>query len=278
MLFFVVVLVWSSNWPIMKSGLSYVDPLNFVQHRFLFSALALSPFLIFLRRRVPRDKETLTRLLLLGVINALGIVATNMGLLYEKSGISAVLTYTQPLFVFCMAVPFLKEKAKASRLLGVLIGFLGVIALSLWKIGSIGIFTVSNILLIIGAFLWALSIVYYKKLLGHVDSIITNIFQLAVGVAILTMLNATIGGFLFPLSAAYISIVLYAAVAASSLGLTLWLYLLRDEEAMVLSSSSFIIPLCALFFGWLLLGENIELNSLFGSALIMTGVYLVNRT
>jgi drug/metabolite transporter (DMT)-like permease len=271
----------------MKSGLSYVDPLNFAQHRFLFSALALSPFLIFLRRRVPRDRETLTRLLLLGVINALGIVATNIGLLYEKSGISAVLTYTPPLFVFCMAVPFLKEKAKASRLLGVLIGFVGVIALSLWKIviapslwkiGSIGIFTVSNILLIIGAFLWALSIVYCKKLLGHVDSIITNIFQLTVGVAILTMLNATIGGFLFPLSAAYIRIVLYAAVAASSLGLTLWLYLLRDEEAMVLSSSSFIIPLCALFFGWLLLGENIELNSLFGSALIMTGVYLVNRT
>lgn len=262
----------------MKSGLSYVDPLNFVQHRFLFSALALSPFLIFLRRRVPRDRETLTRLVLLGVINALGIVATNIGLLSEKSGISAVLTYTQPLFVFCMAVPFLEEKAKASRLLGVLVGFLGVITLSLWKIGSTGIFTVSNVLLVIGAFLWALSIVYYKKLLGHVDSIVANIFQLAVGVAILTVLNATIGGFLFPLSAGYISIVLYAAVAASSLGLTLWLYLLRDEEAMVLSSSSFIVPLSALFFGWLLLGENIELNSLLGSALIMTGVYLVNRT
>ena len=121
----------------MKSGLSYVDPLNFVLHRFLFSALALSPFLVILKERAPRDRESWVRLLLLGVINALGIFLTNVGLLYEKSGMSAVLTYTQPLFVFCMAVPFLKEKAKARRLLGVVIGFSGVVVLPLGKIRAL---------------------------------------------------------------------------------------------------------------------------------------------
>lgn len=72
----------------MKGGLSYVDPLNFVLHRFLFMALALSPFLAILKERVPRDRETMVRLLLLGVINASGIFLTNVGPLYEKSGIS----------------------------------------------------------------------------------------------------------------------------------------------------------------------------------------------
>jgi len=261
----------------MKSGLEYVAPLDFVLHRFLFSALALSPFVIVLKGRIPKDKETLSRLLLLGLINALGIVLTNMGLVYEKSGIGAVLTYTQPLFVFCMAVPFLKEKAKGSRILGLPAGFLGVAALSLGKIGSIGTSTTSCILLVGGAFLWAVTIIYYKKLLSHVDPIVTNIIQLAVGAATLAPLSALTGGFHFPLSAEYIAIVLYAAVAASSLGLTIWLYLLKDEEATVLSSSSFIVPMSALFFGWLLLGEIVELSSLFGAVLILVGVYLVNR-
>jgi len=276
--FLLVVLVWSTNWPVMKSGLDYVAPLNFVLHRFLFSTLALSPFVIALRERIPRDKETLSRLLLLGLINASGIVLTNMGLVYEKSGIGAVLTYTQPLFVFCMAVPFLKEKAKASRILGLPAGFLGVAALSLGKIGSIGTSTTSSILLVAGAFLWAVTVIYYKKLLSHVDPIITNIIQLAVGAATIAPLNALTGGFHFPLSAEYVAIILYAAVAASSLGLTIWLYLLKDEEATILSSSSFIVPMSALFFGWLLLGESVELSSLFGAVLILVGVYLVNRT
>jgi len=273
-----VVLVWSTNWPVMKSGLEYVAPLDFVLHRFLFSALALSPFVIVLKGRIPKDKETLSRLLLLGLINVLGVVLTNMGLVYEKSGIGAVLTYTQPLFVFCMAVPFLKEKAKGSRILGLPAGFLGVAALSLGKTGSIGTSITSSILLVGGAFLWAVTIIYYKKLLSHVDPIVTNIIQLAVGAATLAPLSALTGGFHFPLSAEYVAIVLYAAMAASGLGLTIWLYLLKDEEATVLSSSSFIVPMSALFFGWLLLGEIVELSSLFGAVLILVGVYLVNRT
>ncbi|HIE18705.1 TPA: hypothetical protein EYP75_03165, partial [Candidatus Bathyarchaeota archaeon] len=48
MLFFIVVLIWSSNWAVMKSGLSYVKPLTFVFHRFLFSSLFLSSSIITL--------------------------------------------------------------------------------------------------------------------------------------------------------------------------------------------------------------------------------------
>ena len=82
--------------------------------------------------------------------------------------------------------------------------------------------------MIIGAFLWAVSIVHYKKILTHIDSIVTNIIQLTVGTIILTLLNAAFGGFYFPLSGAYIPIVLYASVGASSFALTIWIFLLRE--------------------------------------------------
>lgn len=276
--FLIVVLIWGSNWPVMKSGLRYVDPLSFVWHRFLLSALALSPLLVVLWRRVPRDRKNLAGLFLLGVIGASGIISTNVGLSYEKSGISAVLTYTQPLFVFCLAVPFLKEEFKASRLLGVFTGFSGVVALSLREAGFFESFIYSVLLLLVGAFLWAVAIVYYKRLLSHIDPVVANIVQLGAGAVLLTPLSAIFGGFSFPLSAAYLPIILYASVGASGVALTIWTFLLREEEATVLSSSSFIIPMAALFFGWLLLGESVEPRSLLGAALIMVGVYLVNKT
>jgi len=278
LLFLSVVLIWASNWAVMKIGLKYVSPLNFVLDRFLLSSLALSPLLIFLRERIPHDKETLVKLFLLGVINAVCVASTNIGLVYEKSGISAILTYTQPLFVFCFALSFLKEKAGISKLLGVFIGFSGVVALSIGESNPAESLSYPVFFLLMGAFLWAVTIVYYKKLLSHVDPVVTNAVQLTASAILLAPLASAFEGLSFPLTHLYILIILYTSVFASAIGLTLWVFLLREEDATVLSSSSFMIPIVALFFGWLLIGENVELKSLLSIGLVASGVYLVNKS
>ena len=57
------------------------------------------------------------------------MIAQTVGLAGESSGIDAVVTYSQPLFVFCLAVPFLGERIVLNRTIGTLIGFLGVVML-----------------------------------------------------------------------------------------------------------------------------------------------------
>jgi len=261
----------------MKSGLSYAEPLTFVFHRFLFSALFLAPSIIFLSGRIPRKRGDLARLLLLGVINALGILSTNIGLVGEKSGLSAVVTYTQPLFVFCMAIPLLNEKVRLSKIVGILIGFLGVVIISLRGKMLLDGLTSSIFFLLFGAFLWAVSTVYYKKFLSHIDPIIINIFQMSFGALLLGLPLISSGELNFPASTDYLMMVLYASIGASAIAFTIWIHLLREEEATVLSSSSLIVPMVALFFGWLLLKEVIELQAVIGAVLVTLGVYLVNR-
>jgi drug/metabolite transporter (DMT)-like permease len=46
---------------------------------------------------------------------------------------------------------------------------------------------------------------------------------------------------------------------------------LRDEEAITLSSSTLLVPAVALLFGWQFLGENLNFESLLGSALTLVG-------
>ncbi len=258
----------------MKVGLSYVPPVCFVLHRFILSTIALSPAFVFMHRKIPRDGPSLLKLLVLCVINAFGIIATNIGLVEESSGIGAVLTYTQPFFVFCLAVPFLKESVTVVKVLGTAVGFLGVVILSLNSIGS---FTLnSTFMMILGAFLWAVTVIYYKKLLSHVDPLITSFFQLSVGIIPLAALSFVTGGIVVPRDLNYLWIILYASIGASAIGWTLWLLLLREEDATVLSGSSFIVPMIALIFGWWILGEHIQVRSVVGSVLILAGVYLVN--
>lgn len=275
-LFIILVLLWSLNWTVMKSGLKYVDPLNFVLHRLIFSALALGPSLLIFRNKIPKDSRSLVMLFFSGVIWTLAELSINIGLTYETSGVSAIITYTQPLFVFCMAVPFLKEKTNVSKLMGLFIGFSGVFVLSLSSL-SIETLTASLYFLLLGAFLVAVSVIFYKKFITHIEPLIASVVQLSVGAFLLGLMNLAFGDFYWPLSIDYLFIVLYSSIGTLSVALTIWLYLLREEDATTLSSSSLIVPLVAFIFGWVLLVEPVELKSILGAILIAIGAYLVNR-
>jgi len=255
-------------------GLSFVHPVTFLLQRFTISAVVLSPIPLLLRKRIPQDSDTLVKLTLFCLMCVLGITAMHVGLVEESSGIGAVLTYTQPLFVYCLAVPFLKERVTAIKVLGILAGFVGVVVLFLGKVGS---FTFNSALIMLfAAFSWAVSVVYYKKHLSHIDPFIANFFQLPISIFPLDLLSVFTKSFVFPVDTTYLWIILYVSVGPLVVGWTIWLFLLKEEEATVVSGSSFIVPLAALFFGWQILGENVSVQSMVGAALVLGGMYLVN--
>jgi drug/metabolite transporter (DMT)-like permease len=74
----------------------------------------------------------------------------------------------------------------------------------------------------------------------------------------------------------YFAILAYAGIGSTAVGMTIWLYLLKEEGASSLSGSTLIVPVIALFFGWWLIGEPLDIRSLVGSCLVLAGVYLVN--
>jgi len=278
-LFLFVVFVWSSGWSVMKVALAYVDPLNFALQRFVLSTLVLSPLLVHARKKIRVNKTAIPKLLVLAAVNTASIVPLYWGLVYETSGIGAILTYTQPLFVFCFCVLFLKSEAKPVRLLGAFVGFSGVVVLSVERAGSIQISpSIGDVLLLLGAFLWAVAIVYYKKSLSDVDPILTSVIQQALGAVIVAPLALGVEGFSLPLTPSYLMMVLYLGIFGSGITVYLWLFLIRDEDVTVLALSSFLIPMVAVFLGWLFLAENIQPISFLGVAMILIGLYLTNRS
>lgn len=265
---------WGSNWSIMKMGLGFVSPIAFVLHRFVLSVTVLFPLFLVLRGKLPRDSQTLFRLVVLCLIFVSIIILQALGLVNGNSGISAVLTYTQPLFVFCLAIPILREQVTVAKLLGVAIGFTGVVVLSLGRTAS---FTLDSVLiLLLSALAWAVAVLYYKKYLSHVDPFVTHFLQLAVGTVPLVIWSLATSSFAVPASMSYIGILFYSSVGALAFGNIIYLFLLRQEEATTLSGSTLIIPTVALLFGWLLLGESPSPESLLGAALTLGGVCLVN--
>lgn len=274
LLFLFVVLLWGSNWSIMKISLGFVAPITLVLHQFIISTIVLSPVIFVSWRKIPRDRNTLGKLLFYSLIVAFQIIAQRVGLSSESSGIGAVFTYTFPLFVCCFATLLLGEKVTATKFFGIMMGFMGVFVLLVAKTSSF--MSSSSLILIFGAFLWALTVLYYKKFLTHVDPIITVLFQLPTGILPAAILSLFTNSFVLETRTTYVLTTLYSSIGALVIGGVTWLFLLKEEEANVLSGSSFIVPVVALLFGWGLLGEPIYIESALGSALVLAGLYLVN--
>jgi drug/metabolite transporter (DMT)-like permease len=263
----------------MKIGLMFVDPLSFVMQRFILASIVLLAIMPLRVKVFPRDRKTWLRLFILSLINTTQITFIHVGLMYENSGLSSLVTYTQPLFVFCLAVPFLGEKASVVRVLGALTGFLGVVILYAEKI-SLTMNLLNPILfLIFGAFLWAVTIVYYKKFVSHVDPLLVNVVQLSLGFAFISAVALALRGnaLEFSFSTQYVFALLYSSIIGLAIGLTIWLILIRKEETISVTTSSLIIPVVAAMFGWILLGENIGFLSFLSFVLVLMGIYLVNR-
>ena len=258
----------------MKTTLTFVSPLNFSRQSFFFAALALSPILLFNHGKIPRDGESIGKLLVFSFFNVASFVAVFVGLANEESGIASVLTFTQPLFLFVLAVPFLNEEMTSSRILGGLFGFVGVVVLSF---RGLGLFSLeSTFVLLLGALLWAVASVFYKRHMTQIDPVFANFFVYIVGAILLSIVCLRMNDYVFPTSLTYLSTILYVSVVSFSVADTIWLLLLRSEDATILAGSSFVVPLIALFFGSILLGESISLQSALGSALVLLGVYVVN--
>lgn len=276
LLFAAMVFLWGLAWPVQKIGLGISYPFIFVAHRLLFTSVFLVAVSILTKARMPRDWKTLIRVTIYSLVSTLSFAATTVGLASHGSGFVSVLMYTQPIMVFILGVTFLGEAFSVLRLLGIALGFSGVAALFLQDGGSALSWTA--FLVLIGAFFWAVGTVYYKLKLQSLDAQVVNLAQ-ATSTTIVMFVASMLTEPLFEAwSTTYLATLAYAGIGAAGVGMTIWLVLLEDEEATLLSGSSLVVPVLALFFSWILIGEELNVQVLLGSLLVLGGVYLVNKT
>jgi drug/metabolite transporter (DMT)-like permease len=273
----IVVIIWGANWVNMKIGLNYVTPLNYLFQRFLFSAIMIAPFVLFLKSGIRKDSRVISNVIVLCVIYAFSVMLMMLGLVSESSGISAIVTFTQPLFVFGLSSVFLRSEITITKVAGVLVGFAGIGMIYLEKIGSAGGAGLPILFLLLSALLWAVTIVYYKKISDDVHPYWISFSQVAIGSIVVLPFALTTGGVNFVSDLPYIASMAYITILSTVLAFFLWFYLLKNEDATTVSSSSLMIPVIALILGTFFLGETVNVYQVIGVALVLAGIYFVNR-
>jgi drug/metabolite transporter (DMT)-like permease len=272
-----LVLSWGSTFAAVKVGLDSAPPLLFAGMRALAGGAVMTLAAAALGSDRPRLRDHTGVYLLLALLNVVlffGLQTLAIGLL--PSGLAAVLIYLQPVLVGLLAWPILGERLTGGKVAGLLLGFGGIVAVSAGAFQ--GHASGAGIGYAVGAALaWALGTVYFKTAAHRVPALWAVGLPFLIGGSVLTVLGLVLEGGDVTWNAAFAVAFAYASLVGTALSWFLWFSLVSSGQASRAATYVFFVPLVSLVIGALGLGESLSVSLLVGAALVVAGVYLVNR-
>lgn len=275
--FALLVVFWGSAFSVVKVGLDYSPPLIFAGLRTLLGGFAMM-LVAAVWGGDPHLKRDWPVFLLLAAFNVVFFIGfQTLAILNLPSGTAAVLVYLQPILVGFLAWMILGEPLSAAKIIGLVLGFSGIVAVSTASLSGV----ISPVGVVFGAssaFFWAMGTVYFKRYEGRISTmwavalpfVIGGLVLTAFGTVIESWSNVSFSGPLFASLA-------YASLVGIALAWLIWFGLIRAGEASRVAAYVFFVPLVGILIGAVFLGERLTLSLLIGAALIVCGIYLVNR-
>ncbi|HKL07981.1 MAG TPA: DMT family transporter [Bacteroidales bacterium] len=274
-------LIWGSSFILMKKGLRSFSHDQVAALRLFISFIAFIPFGIKNLKKV--SKENIVSLLVIGFIGS-GAPA----FLFTKaqtqvdSSMAGILNSLTPLFTLIIGLIFYKSTAKLINAVGIVLGLIGALGLILQSTNGGIILTNINYY---GLFVVAATICYginvnqvRYKIKGLTGLEITSLAFMFIGplagiYLLFTDFSNTLTSNDYLLNLGFIAIL---AIVGTVLALVIFNTLIQHTSAIFGSSVTYIIPVFAIMWG-LFDGEILSILQFFWIALIIIGVYLVNK-
>ena len=276
-LFFVLSLLWGSSFILMKEGAKELSGWQIGAVRIFSAAVVLLPFALMALRKLPASKLPL--IVLTGVLGNL-FPAFLFGIAIERqieSSLAGILNSLTPLFVILLGALFFRKTVAAKKVWGVVIGFLGLVLLSI----SRGPLTLSEagftLLILLATFFYGLNVNLITTYLKGIDP-----FRMA-SVSIASLLLPTLVVLYLnpiPLGTAAQRQSVFACVAlgvlSSAVATALYYILIKKAGGLFASLVTYAVPVVAIFWG-LLFGEQMGPMQVGCLGIILGGVYLANK-
>ncbi|KFF19886.1 DMT family transporter [Flavobacterium hydatis] len=197
------------------------------------------------------------------------------------SGLASIMSALSPVLIFIGSVLFGLQKPSLKGIIGVIIGFTGVVFI--FKDG-LGLFLDSNyqhglIFMSLAILGWAAGTIYTKTHAHKSNNITLNLFY---QFTIATLVQLVLAFIFSPnpdvslWSTRSIFAALYLSIFGSILAFFSYHYALKRVTAIQVSILSYFNTIIAVFLGWLLLDEVITVDFIIATALIISGVFIIN--
>jgi len=273
-----LAVLWGSGFLLIKIALEGMSPIQIVLGRLLAAAVVMLVVVAYRREALPRRLTPWAHLTVMAVItNIAPYFLYAWAEQHINSGLAGVLNATTPLFTLLFAVSTHTERLTASRVVGLVLGFLGVVVLAApWHDGG-----VSSSLLGVGASLlasasYAASYVYARRFLSarQFSPLVLSTGQMVAGAVLLGALAPGVALQPMTLTTSVVVSVVVLGVVGTGVAYVLNYRLIADEGATAASTVTYLLPIVAVVLGLVVLGEPLGWNLAFGALIVLVGVAL----
>jgi drug/metabolite transporter (DMT)-like permease len=271
--------IWGSTWLAIRFVVQDAPPLEAAAIRFLIAGALLLGLAWTQRRRWPQGERPWQAILVLSIT----IIAIPYGLLfwaeqYVTLSMTAVLFSAMPLVVALLTPAMMGRKVPRSAVFALVIAFGGLLVLFYTGLSASRPALWAGAAVMAAMVLSAWSVVYAKKRLEDVDSVVATGLQLVFGSAALLWgawaLEARRHAHWTKASLIALG---FLTIFGSCVAFVIYYWLLKRMQPYQLATTSLIVPLIAVLEGALLAREPVPLMMLIAMAIVLASVRSVLR-
>lgn len=295
--------LWGTSMVAMKEVLPATSPLFVASVRLVPAGAVLVAWAASKGRPMPSGGMAWLAIAIFALVDGTafqGCLAE--GLQRTSAGLGSVIIDSQPLTVAVLAAIIYGESLAPAGVFGLFLGVVGLLMLELPKeaLAQIGGGDLGGALAAVtagvddGGGIWdsgewwmllaaqsmAVGTVMVRWVCKYVDPVMATGWHMALGgVPLLAYSIATEPGVyenLDKLTAGDVGGLMYTSLLGSALAYGAFFYFASKGSLTKLSSLTFLTPMFAALFGYLLLGETLDEIQLAGAAVTIVGIYLVN--
>jgi len=279
LLFVVLSIVWGSSFILMKTSAEHLNGLQIGAIRIFAAGIAFLPWAVFHASQIPVKK--------LGVVILTGLFGNFLpALLFAsaikgngESSLASILNSLTPLFVIVIGVFFFKAKVQNRKIAGVLVGFAGLVILSLLR-GPIDAKDHGLFLILVATVFYGITVNLVSHYLKGIDgfkiaSVSLTVMAIPAGILMWQQNVFSIARF-DEEAGLSIAIACLLGIVGSAIATALYYILIQKAGGVFASLITYAIPIVAMMWG-LLAHENISALQIACLAMILGGVYLANR-
>ena len=268
--------IWSSAFTSAKIIVTAASPLMVLSLRFLISGLLGIALARMLGQKIQLNKGEWTVVVIIGISqNALYLAFNFIAMQWIEAGLAAIIASLLPLVVAGVCWFFLGEKTGFIGLLGLTVGFGGVLVIMLDKLSGSSA-SLGMTLCLIGVAALAAATLYVGRMMSSNKNVLMIVgLQMLVGSITLFPFSLIFETWSIEWSTSFLLAFLYTTLVPGLLGTLIWFFLVRRIGPVKAATFHFLNPFFGVLVAAIILSEPLSLRDGIGVTIIMAGILLV---
>ncbi|MGB0892460.1 MAG: EamA family transporter [Flavobacteriaceae bacterium] len=278
--FFSIYIIWGSTYLLNKIAITELPPLFLSSLRFIGAGVLIMGIAKLMKLSLKITKRQLLNSTIAGFLFLVyGNGVFVWALRYVDSGFAALLASTQPLFVLILMRLIDGKKMQKKSIIGVFLGLIGMYLLVSQKEITTSEGSVLGIFMILTCVLsWSYGSVFVSKADVPKNFFVSTGYQMLIAGVLLSISSVLYNEtWISPLDLSFkVQLSMFLLIFFGGIiAFTAFNYLLKVVSPEKVTTSAYVNPVVALFLGWYILDENLSLQSIIASIILLTGVYFI---